>query len=82
MQPKPTPNDQNEEIEPQVDEAYTPDFVFLPKGRHTYRQEGPYLVCRSCELHHAVFIGIENIMMGEDEDGNPIVKSKKEVFGD
>ena len=68
-----------EEI-PGEDAVYTPDFVFLPKGRHTYRQEGPYLVCRSCELHHALWIGMEKIMVGENEEGQPIIKSRKEVF--
>jgi hypothetical protein len=73
---------ENEEITPEVEEVYKPDFVFVPGGRHIWRQEGPYLVCRDCGLHHAVFIGIENIMIGEDEQGKPIIKSKLEVFGE
>jgi hypothetical protein len=64
-----------------VEEVYKPDFVFIPQGRHVWRQEGPYLVCRDCGLHHAVFIGIENIMIGEESDGKPIIKSRQEVFG-
>jgi len=55
-----------------------PDFIFLPKGNHHYRQEGYYLVCRSCELTHATYIGAEKIMVGE-KDGQPIIKLRKEV---
>lgn len=53
-----------------------PVFSFTPSGRHTYRQEGPYLICKTCELHHAVFIGMDKFMVGEDEKGNPIIKKK------
>lgn len=53
-----------------------PEYTFIPKGIHNWRQEGPYLVCRSCEIHHAVFIGMEKMMVGIDENGNPILKSR------
>ena len=53
-----------------------PEFTFIPKGIHNWRQEGPYVVCRSCEIHHAVFIGMEKMMVGIDENGNPILKSR------
>jgi hypothetical protein len=53
---------------------------FLIGGRHTYRQEGPYLVCKTCELHHAVHIGIDKIMVGEDKKGKPIIKNKSDVL--
>lgn len=53
-----------------------PEFTFIPKGIHNWRQEGPYCVCRSCEIHHAVFIGMEKMMVGIDENGNPILKSR------
>lgn len=53
-----------------------PEYTFIPKGIHNWRQEGPYLVCRSCEIHHAVFIGMEKMMIGIDENGNPILKSR------
>lgn len=57
----------------------SPDFSFIPQGRHTYRQEGGYLVCKSCEVQHAVWIGMEKLMVGEDEEGNPIIKTRKEL---
>jgi hypothetical protein len=53
-----------------------PEYTFIPKGIHNWRQEGPYVVCRSCEIHHAVFIGMEKMMIGIDENGNPILKSR------
>ncbi len=55
-----------------------PDYVFMPKGVHVYRQQGFYLICQSCELSHAVFIGSDKIMVGE-KDGQPILKKRKEV---
>ena len=53
-----------------------PEYTFIPKGIHNWRQEGPYLVCRSCEIHHAVYIGIDKMMVGIDENGNPILKPR------
>ncbi len=69
-----TPNEEIKEAESVNFDQ--PDFVFSPPGRHTYRQEGPYLVCRTCVLHHAVFIGMDRIMVGEDEEGKPILKAR------
>lgn len=53
-----------------------PEFVFTPKGVHNWRQEGPYAVCRSCEVEHAIWIGMEKIMVGIDEEGRPILKPR------
>ena len=58
-----------------------PSFTFVPKGNHTWRQQGPYLVCKSCELQHAVFIGPDKIMVGTDKKGQPILKSRKSIKG-
>ncbi len=54
-----------------------PDFSFLPQGRHVYRQQGPYLVCKSCELQHAVWIGMDKMMVGENDKGEPIIKKRE-----
>ena len=67
----------NEEIKEELD-FNKPDFIFIPKGNHIYRQEGYYLVCRSCELNHAVFIGKDKILVGM-ENGQPILKKRSEV---
>lgn len=81
-------NDQqnNQSSEEQVPEAEgetfdfsKPDFTFLPNGHHSYRQQGPYLVCKSCEVQHATFIGIDKIMTGENNHGEPILKKRNEI---
>jgi hypothetical protein len=53
-----------------------PDFLFIPKGNCQYRQEGPYLVCYGCELKHAIWIGMDKMLMGYDEKGQPIIKPR------
>ena len=52
-----------------------PSYRFIPQGNHEWRQQGPYLVCKSCELSHAVWIGMEKIMVGQNEKG-PILKKR------
>jgi len=76
-----TNEEQQEEIKEEGEtlDFNSPAFTFTPSGRHTYRQEGFYLVCKSCELHHAVFIGQNMVMVGETEEGQPILKNRKEV---
>lgn len=55
-----------------------PDYSFIPKGNHEYRQQGYYLVCKSCEIQHAVWIGPDRLMVGVDESGRPILKKRKD----
>jgi hypothetical protein len=64
---------EEKENEEEVLDFSKPDYVFIPKGHHTYRQVGPYLTCKSCELQHAIWIGMEKVMIGEDENGQPIL---------
>lgn len=66
---------EDETIQEQVDFS-KPDYVFLPQGNHTYRQAGPYLVCKSCEIQHASYVGMEKIMVGVTEKGEPILKKR------
>lgn len=68
----------NEEYEETMDFSKA-DYTFVPKGIHEYKQEGYYLVCRSCDLHHAVHIGPEKVMVGKDKKGTPLFKKRKEV---
>jgi hypothetical protein len=56
-----------------------PAFSFIPPGNHSYRQQGSYLVCKSCEVQHATWIGIDKIMVGVDEKGQPIIKKRKDI---
>jgi len=73
-------SEKQEEPQSEILDFNKPEYIFTP-GRHVYRQQGPYLVCKECELHHAVYIGMDKMMVGEDEDGVPIIKSSEEVFG-
>lgn len=75
--------EEHEEVQEEQDhlDFTKPDFVFIPKGHHTYRQAGPYLVCKSCEIQHAIFIGMDKIMVGVDEKGEAILKKRSEVMG-
>jgi len=51
-----------------------PSFVFNPNENHEWRQKGPYLVCKSCELEHAIWIGMKKQMVGINDKGQPILK--------
>jgi hypothetical protein len=64
------------ENEEAIEETMQFSYQFTPPGRHTYRQQGIYLVCKSCEIQHAVYIGLDKIMVGEDKEGHPIVKKR------
>lgn len=66
---------ENTETPTSDDLVFVPDFQFIP-GRHIYRQQGYYLICNSCVLQHAVFIGDKYLMVGEDENGTPILKKR------
>lgn len=53
-----------------------PDYDFVPGATHEYRQQGPYIICYSCELQHALYIGIDKMLMGFDENGKPKIANK------
>jgi hypothetical protein len=73
---------QAEENEKETEELdFTkPSYSFQPNGHHSYRQVGPYLVCKSCEMQHTTWIGIDKILVGFNEKDQPIIKKKKEVM--
>ena len=58
-----------------------PTFTFKPNGHHSYRQQGPYLVCKSCEISHAVWVGIDKILVGFDKEDKPILRKRVSVNG-
>jgi len=71
-----------EELEAPLEEIRDlsrPDFRYDPPPNHDWRQQGYYLVCHSCEIQHAVWIGPEKIMVGIDEKGAPILKTRREL---
>ena len=57
-----------------------PEFVFTPKGVHNWKQEGIYVICRSCEIEHALYIGPNKIMIGLKDDGQPNLVDRDEYF--
>lgn len=71
----------NQEKNEEVLDFNKPSFTFIPEGNHQWRQQGCYLVCKSCELQHAVFIGMDKIMVGIDKKGKPILKNRKSIEG-
>jgi hypothetical protein len=65
-----------DEAEEQILDFTKPDFKFVPKEYHEWRQQGPYLVCKGCEITHAVYIGPDKILVGFDKAGSPILKRR------
>lgn len=67
-----------QETEPIIEQIdFTrPDFTFSPNETHDWKQKGPYLICKSCEIMHATFIGINKILVGLDKKGKPILKKR------
>lgn len=72
--------EQNEKEE-EVLNFETPSYSFKPNEAHDWRQQGPYLVCKGCELVHAVYVGTQKILVGIAEDGRPILKSRRFING-
>lgn len=72
-------NKQEQEIH-EEGEVLQKEYEFIPSALCKYKQRGPYLICVSCEIQHATFIGMDKIMVGEDNDGKPIVRSRSEPF--
>jgi hypothetical protein len=69
-------NEEENEQESEVLDFTQPTFTFKPNEAHEWRQQGPYLVCKSCELSHATYIGMDKILVGLDEKGKPILKKR------
>lgn len=82
MPPKRVQAMNNEEKDDSIKESLDftkPDYVFTPNENHDWRQQGPYLICKSCEIQHSTYIGMEKIMVGVDEQGKPLFKNRKEL---
>jgi len=72
-------NQDEQEVIVEEGEVMQKEFEFTPTGTCRFRQRGPYLVCVSCEVQHATWIGMDKIMTGEDENGKPIGRSRSTV---
>lgn len=51
-----------------------PTYSFIPKGSHEWRQQGPYLICKGCDIEHATWVGVNKQMIGIADSGDPILK--------
>lgn len=71
-------NDEKDVPESEVIDFNRPSYVFKPNEQHEWRMQGPYLVCKSCELQHAVFIGMGKILVGLNGDGTPKLINRDE----
>lgn len=58
-----------------------PNFKFVPKGNHEWRQQGYFIVCKSCEIEHATFIGPKKLLIGFNSKNEPIFKDRFKVEG-
>lgn len=65
-----------QEVKPESEQLdFTkPDFDFKPSESHDWRQQGPYLICKSCDIEHASFVGVDRVLVGLNELGQPILK--------
>lgn len=45
--------------------------------RHTWRQKGFWLVCKTCDMPHAMYT--EKVMIGEKTDGTPILINREKA---
>lgn len=79
MNEKEEPKQEENSKADDLGEVLQKDYEFIPNAQCQYKQRGPYLVCVSCELQHATYIGMDRIMVGEDKDGKPILKARSKV---
>ena len=70
---------QNEETKINSETQILTRKIEFPAGKHIWRQQGPYVVCQNCPLHHAVFVGMDKVMVGENEDGKPILRDRASI---
>lgn len=81
--------DENEEIKNAIRDANPPVFPNLDEVHaslrakakanvaHTPRQQGPWLVCISCQNSHTIsWIGVDKKLVGLDENGGPILEKR------
>ena len=66
----------DEEEKPLVEENIKQHTLSDPTvgNKHEWRQEGPFIVCRSCESNHGFRIGVNKKLKGINEEGKPIIE--------
>jgi hypothetical protein len=76
MQKKHAKNQTEQQPDEEVLDFNKPAYKFIPKEYHDWRQQGPYLVCKGCEIQHGVYIGVNKVLTGFNKKGQPILKRR------
>lgn len=75
-----TSGQEEEQAETEVIDTQNPEFLFEPDTLlgHEWKQQGPFLVCFSCELKHSLYIGIGRALVGFTQEGKPVIEKRFE----
>lgn len=71
---KPDSDSQSDELHIETNKDELQPLVNPSFKGHRWVQKGPYLVCKSCPLEHATYIGMDKQLIGFDEEGLPLFK--------
>ena len=69
-------SDEEDKAEFDIQNFDRPDFEFKPNEVHEWTQQGPYLICKGCELIHATYVGMGKLLVGLNDKGQPIFKRR------
>lgn len=68
----------DEPLHLEVDRSQLDSQVKAGLAGHQWIQQGPYLICRSCQVAHSVYIGVRKQLVGFKEDGTPELRPIEE----
>ena len=66
--------EKTESLSYEVDTSTLPNLVKDGLLGHQWVQRGAYLHCVSCPILHGVYIGVDRILVGINDDGTPKLK--------
>lgn len=69
-------DDEKSAFEPESVEVDLSKLEPFTNSAHQWHQEGGYLICDSCSVRHAAFIGIDKVLKGFDDQGKPIIEKR------
>lgn len=70
-------NNDEEDEKPLVEENIKIHQISSPTvgKKHDWIQQGPHLICRSCESPHGFRIGVNKRLKGFDDKGNMLIEN-------
>jgi hypothetical protein len=68
------PETKDEALHFEVDRDQLEQLTKPGLAGHQWIQRGPYLICQSCPIVHALYIGTDHQLTGFEEDGTPILR--------